>query len=131
MQNEQVETLKTVPREKAKKYVEYFSSVYEINQRVQPNFWEAVIMLCENPNCDVNLLNIDNTDSGKWCAGRYNISKKYGVDTVLELAQKISKAIIQNETTPIDPLEILLINAKLKKLEDTVKYLEYRNTPCR
>lgn len=131
MQNEQVETLKTVPREKAKKYVEYFSSVYEINHRVQPNFWEAVITLCENPNCDVNLLNIDNSDSGKWCAGRCNISREYGVDTVLELAQKISKVIIQNETTPIDPLEILLINAKLKKLEDTVKYLEFRHTPCR
>ena len=131
MQNEKVEALKTVSREKASKYVEYFSTVYEINKEVQPNFWEAVIMLCENPNCDVNSLNIDNSDLAKWCAGRYNVSKKYGVDTVLELAQKISNAIIQNETTPIDPLEIMLMNAKLKKLEDTVKYLEYRHMPCR
>lgn len=126
MQNEQVKTLKTVPREKARKYVKYFSSVYEINQRVQPNFWEAVIMLCENSNCDVNLLNIDNSDDGKWCAGGYNISK-YGADTVLELAQKISRAIIQNETMPIDPLEILEINAKLKKLEDKLAVLQARH----
>lgn len=125
MQNEQVETLKTVPREKASKYVKYFSTIYEIDEKVQPNFWEAVIMLCENPNCDVSLLNIDNTDRGKWCTRGYNISRKYGVDTVLELVQEISKAIIQNETTPIDPLEIMLINSKLKKLEETVKYLEY------
>lgn len=130
MQNEQVETVKRVSREKASKYVKYFSTVYQINEKVQPNFWEAVIMLCENPNCDVNLLNIDISDEAKWCIGRHNVSK-YGVDTVLELAQKIAKTIIQNETTPIDPLEIMLMNAKLKKLEDTVKYLQYRHMPCR
>ena len=130
MQNEHVETLKRVSREKAIKYVKHFSTVYQINEKVQPNFWKAVIMLCENPNCDVNLLNIDSSNEAKWCIGRNNVSK-YGVDTVLELVQKIAKAIIQNETTPIDPLEIMLMNVKLKKLEDTVKRLEYRHMPCR
>ena len=69
MQNEQVETVKRVSREKASKYVKYFSTIYQINEKVQPNFWEAVIMLCENPNCDINLLNIDSSNEAKWCIG--------------------------------------------------------------
>ena len=35
MQNEQVETVKRVSREKASKYVKYFSTVYQINEKVQ------------------------------------------------------------------------------------------------
>ncbi len=124
MQNEK---LKTVPREKASKYVEYYKTIYDINEQIQPNFWEAVIMLCENPNCNINLLNINNNEEGQWCVSGYNISK-YGVKTVLELAQKISKDIIQTETTPIDPLEIMLIKAKLEELEGTVKFLEFMNS---
>lgn len=124
----QKENVKVVSRERAEKYISFYNTIYDIDTRVQPNFWEAVIMLCENPSGDekVTKLNEEAPYCVRFGCGNGHISR-LGVQTVFELAQKISEAIIQNETTPVDPFDILQMKAKIKELESAVEGLEARH----
>lgn len=125
----QKENVKVVSRERAEKYIGFYNTIYDIDTHVQPNFWEAVIMLCENPSCDEKVTKLN--EEVPYCVrfsdyGNGHISR-LGVQTVFELAQKISEAIIENETTPVDPFDILQMKAKIKELESAVEGLEARH----
>ena len=88
-----------ITKDIAEKYVnECFYQKYPISKKIQPRFWEAVILLCEDMDADVSSL-IDETNLWCYCArsgGLYNIlnlNLNLNVTTLNELAHKIASEI--------------------------------------
>ena len=105
----------SVPRERTIKYKEYFKRLYNLNE--EEKFWNLVITLCENPECDVNELCMGENDMINVTIKTHSGIPLIGQYTQLEFAQKISKEIIENEHTPIDKIEILQMKTKLLEIE--------------
>ena len=118
--NKEAEKTISIPKERAIKYVEYLQKQCWVKENVYEPFWEAVIMLCENPDSHINELGID--EEQLICTrtipsalqNGINISSRY---TPMELAQQI----IENETSPIDKLDLMIIKDKVLELENRMK----------
>lgn len=65
-----------VIKKTVEKYINgYFSKRYPIDKKLQPHFWEAVIMLCENIDSDVTSL-IDETSPICYIIGKDVMSNR-------------------------------------------------------
>ena len=120
MKQENITSKMGIPRERAMKYVEYLQNQCVVHEGNKESFWEAVIMLCENPDCDVNELGMDEEQlicTRTMPAGLQSglkISSRY---TPMEIA----KEIIDNETNPIDKLDFMIIKDKVLEMENRMK----------
>ena len=120
MKQENITSKMGIPRKRAMKYVEYLQKQCVVHESIKESFWKAVIMLCENPDSHINELGID--EEQLICTrtipsalqNGINISSRY---TPMELAQQI----IENETSPIDKLDLMIIKDKVLELENRMK----------
>ena len=77
----------------------YFQSYYKfkwkIDETIQPNFWEAVILLCNNANADISQL-IDDSAEAQYCVGDFGTRRAHvseiddKIKDVNQLAKNIS-----------------------------------------
>ena len=118
-----------ITKDIAEKYVnEYFYQKYPISKKIQPRFWEAVILLCEDMDADVSSL-IDETNLWCYCArsgGLYNIlnlNLNLNVTTLNELAHKIASEIIETDSIPIKNVDFFVLQQKVEYLTERVLYL--------
>ena len=110
----------TIPKERAMKYVEYLQNQCVVHESIKESFWEAVIMLCENPDCDVNELGID--EEQLICTRTIPAGLKSGLNISSRYTpMEIAKEIIDNETNPIDKLDFMIIKDKVLEMENRMK----------
>ena len=118
-----------ITKDTAEKYINGgFYQKYPISKKVQPHFWEAVILLCEDMNADVSSL-IDETNlwcyytrSGGFC-NILNQNLNLNVTTLNELAHKIASEIIETESIPIKNVDFFVLQQKVEYLTERVLYL--------
>ena len=118
-----------ITKDIAEKYInEYFYQKYPISKKIQPRFWEAVILLCEDMDADVSSL-IDETNLLCYCArsGRFynilNLNLNLNVTTLNELAHKIASEIIEADSIPIKNVDFFVLQQKVEYLTKRVLYL--------
>lgn len=116
----------TIARETVEKYInKYYKIKYLIEESVQPRFWEAVILLCNDLNADITLY-ID--DRKKFCVHYSNLMRdpitKYGVSSVTELAEKIAREIRNSERRDINKLEYFLLKKRIRNMEETLETIK-------
>ena len=124
----------TVSREKALEYIEgYYKPLwkYEVDEKTQPHFWEAVIVLCSDINADVSNYVIRNDrffdvilkSRASWETYRVaDRMSKHNVHTVEELAKYFAEQIIESESTPIKASDMFVLQRKVAILESLVNY---------
>lgn len=117
----------TIARETVERYINrYYKKHYLIDETVQPKFWEAVILLCNDADADVTEY-ID--DSKKFCVQYSNLKRKpvtmFMVSSVTELAKKIAREIRNSELKDINKFEYFLLKNKVKNMEETL--IEIKN----
>lgn len=138
--------MKPIPREVAEKYIEqYFKKrwlvkdsvrkLLRVNEKLQPNFWEAVILLCEDINTDVSGLEDTSSDyKGFFLLTRYKdeefsignaAQEGYfddSIETFSDLAKYIALQIIEAESRPADStnLRLFLLERRVEELANTV-----------
>ena len=117
---EVIKTITAIERERAEQYVQFYKGIYLISEDVQPYFWNAVIILCQDRKANPKKIGIiDN----HYCLRKGNQHvhiRELGYQTVFDLAKKISEEIIKNETKPVDPLEVLKMKYDIKSLKESV-----------
>ena len=118
-----------ITKDIAEKYINgYFYQKYPISKKIQPRFWEAVILLCEDMDADVSSL-IDETNLWCYCArsGRFynilNLNLNLNVTTLNELAHKIASEIIEADSIPIKNVDFFVLQQKVEYLTERVLYL--------
>ena len=118
-----------ITKDTAEKYINGgFYQKYPISKKVQPHFWEAVILLCEDMDADVSSL-IDETNLWCYCTrsgGFCNIlnqSLNLNVTTLNELAHKIASEIIETDSIPIKNVDFFVLQQKVEYLTERVLYL--------
>lgn len=114
----------SVPREVAQGYINgYFKKKYRINEKMQPNFWEAVMVLCENKDADISSL-IDEDNERCIIVGSRDMHYVYGyissvekdVKNLSDFAKKIADQIIKRESTPISSLEFFILQKQVESM---------------
>ena len=116
-----------IDKDAAMKYINgYFKKKYPISTQIQPHFWEAVALLCEDMDADVSSL-IDETNLWCYCkGGGYSIlnqSLNLNVTTLNELAHKIASEIIEVDSIPIERVDVFLLQKKVEFLSEKILYL--------
>ena len=114
-----------ITKDIAEKYINgYFYQKYPISKKIQPRFWEAVILLCEDMDADVSSL-IDETNLWCYCArsGRFYNILNLNVTTLNELAHKIASEIIEADSIPIKNVDFFVLQQKVEYLTKRVLYL--------
>ena len=110
----------------------YFKSYYKykwrIDETIQPDFWEAVILLCNNLDADVSQL-IDDSEEAQYCVGDFGTHRAHvseidsKIKDVKQLAKDIATSIYESETTEISKLEIFLMKKKMESMKHNMRLL--------
>lgn len=119
--------IKSVPKEVSEKYIEgYFKKKYPIDESKQPFFWEAVKKLCEDASADVSeLINEKETICIQRKNSCYSVTKITGMNSVTDLAKKISCEIINSYSRheSLGSAYCFILEKRIKQLEREVNYL--------
>ncbi len=106
-----------------------------IDEREQPNFWEAVVALCQDSNADISSLLKGNPNENQYCV-RYldGINSEflygvghfsdYGAHTVIELVHQIVDEIISWDTMSLDDIKLMLLSINYVELKKAREKLE-------
>ena len=122
---------KSVKREVSEKYIDrYFKKKYLISTTRQPQFWNAVILLCENINLDVSYL-IDNRQDFCYNNGNYNyhfssINTKEAkrAKSVTHLAKLIAEQIIEAESMQVSSMELFILQQRVEDMEASIRRIQ-------
>lgn len=124
----------SVPRDVAQGYINrYFKKIYPINEKMQPNFWEAVMVLCENKDADISLF-INEDNERCIIVGTRDMHYVYGnissvvkdVKNLSDLAKKIADQIIKRESTPVSPLEFFILQKQVERMSGQILDVQRR-----
>ena len=108
-----------------------YTRKYPINPQIQPDFWKAVAMLCENIDTDVSsLINEKKPCCVEKQRGRnvHFSSLNQQVSTLFELAQKIASEIIEEDSKLVEKVEIVALREQVKRLEQEIFFLKQDRT---
>ena len=102
---------------------------YCIDEKEQPNFWEAVLELCQNGNADISSLLKGNPNEDQYCVTFVDSSVHYGVNhfsdysahTVIELVYKIVDEIINWDSMSLDDIKLMLLSINYVELKRVKK----------
>ena len=116
---------KIISEEVISKYLDNFFKIrYDVVEGKQPNFWEAVRILCNDTEADVShLLNEENmyclrSSLGIQSCYTVNMSK-----SVLEFALYIANSIRESEARTTTNVDLFILEEKMKKIEEKVRLL--------
>lgn len=128
----------SVPKETAEKYIDLrFKSYYTIDEKLQPHFWDAVVVLCEDIDADVSKL-ID--EEKTYCLPYYDRDANWGrggwihldvselegnFSTATSLAKHIANLIIEEEKKgPVSRAEFYAYQKKVEYLLEKANYVD-------
>lgn len=118
-----------IPREVIEGYFQsYYKYKWKIDETIQPNFWEAVILLCNNLDADVSHL-IDDSVEAQCCIGDFGKRRAHvseiddKIKDVKQLAKDIATSIHESETTEISKLEIFLMKKRMESMKRNMRLL--------
>lgn len=116
-------------KDTAMKYIKgYFKEKYPISTQIQPHFWEAVALLCEDMDTDVSSLINENNP---WCLERRkrgtlvhfsHLKSNCKEKTLNELAHTIASEIIEVDSFPVERVDVFLLQKKVEYLSEKVLY---------
>ena len=104
---------------------------YYIDERKQPNFWEAVLTLCQDSNADISSLLKGNPNEDQHCVTFIDSSSTscygvnhfsdYSANTVMELVHKIVDEIIGWDSMSLDDIKLMLLSINYVELKRSGK----------
>ena len=117
-------------KEVIQKYIDgYFSKKYCIEKSRQPHFWEAVIMLCNNPDADISHLIIEKNiyciNEGSHLIRYSDVDKN--AESVSDMAVNIAKIIRESEERKFSNVEFFLMQKDIEILKAAVCNINRRN----
>lgn len=119
-------------KETAMKYINAFYRAHcNVSDKIQPNFWDAVAAICENPECDVHSIGL--IEGENCCINSYDdfpVYKHVPTRDVISYANQIAQEIITAESMSIDDaaFELFIIKKRLTVLEKKFSYMNSRYT---
>jgi len=117
-------------KEVIQKYIDgYFSKKCRIVKSKQPHFWEAVIMLCSNPDADISHLIIEGNnyciDGGSRLIHYSDVDEN--AESVSGMAVNIAKIIRESEQRNFSNVDIFFMQKDIESLKAEVRNINGRN----
>lgn len=115
-------------KELASRYIRLIkqkAAPYCIDERKQPNFWEAVLVLCQDINADISSLLKGNPNEDQYCVTFVKGATSFGVNhysdysahTVMELVHKIADEIVAWDSMSLDDIKLMLLSINYVELK--------------